>query len=404
MNSGDTAFMLVATALVMFMTPGLALFYGGLVRSKNVLATIMQSFICLGIISITWVLFGYSLAFGPDVGGFIGNFDWALLKGIGLSPGPYSDTIPDLLFVAFQMMFAIITPALITGAFAERMKFTAFLMFTILWSTLVYLPVCHWVWGGGWVGGLGALDFAGGTVIHINSGAAALVAVLVIGRRKGYGKEPFHPHNLTMTILGASILWFGWFGFNAGSALAAGDISTLAFFTTQVATGAAALSWVIAEWLIQGKPTTLGAASGAVAGLVAVTPAAGFVSPISAIIIGLVAGCLCYLAVLLKGKLGYDDALDVVAVHGIGGLWGALATGLFASVAWNPGGADGLFLGNPKLFLIQAGGAFATIGYSMIVTFIILKVISALVGLRVNAEAEVRGLDLEEHSEVGYSF
>jgi Amt family ammonium transporter len=404
MNSGDTAFMLVATALVMFMTPGLALFYGGLVRSKNVLATIMQSFICLGIISITWVLFGYSLAFGPDVGGFIGNFDWALLKGIGLSPGPYSDTIPDLLFVAFQMMFAIITPALITGAFAERMKFTAFLMFTILWSTLVYLPVCHWVWGGGWIGGLGALDFAGGTVIHINSGAAALVAVLVIGRRKGYGKEPFHPHNLTMTILGASILWFGWFGFNAGSALAAGDISTLAFFTTQVATGAAALSWVIAEWLIQGKPTTLGAASGAVAGLVAVTPAAGFVSPISAIIIGLVAGCLCYLAVLLKGKLGYDDALDVVAVHGIGGLWGALATGLFASVAWNPGGADGLFLGNPKLFLIQAGGAFATIGYSMIVTFIILKVISALVGLRVNAEAEVRGLDLEEHSEVGYSF
>ena len=396
--------MLVATALVMFMTPGLALFYGGLVRSKNVLATIMQSFICLGIISITWVLFGYSLAFGPDVGGFIGNFDWALLKGIGLSPGPYSDTIPDLLFVAFQMMFAIITPALITGAFAERMKFTAFLMFTILWSTLVYLPVCHWVWGGGWIGGLGALDFAGGTVIHINSGAAALVAVLVIGRRKGYGKEPFHPHNLTMTILGASILWFGWFGFNAGSALAAGDISTLAFFTTQVATGAAALSWVIAEWLIQGKPTTLGAASGAVAGLVAVTPAAGFVSPISAIIIGLVAGCLCYLAVLLKGKLGYDDALDVVAVHGIGGLWGALATGLFASVAWNPGGADGLFLGNPKLFLIQAGGAFATIGYSMIVTFIILKVISALVGLRVNAEAEVRGLDLEEHSEVGYSF
>jgi Amt family ammonium transporter len=403
MNSGDTAFMLVATALVMFMTPGLALFYGGLVRSKNVLSTIMQSFICLGLISIAWVLFGYSLAFGPDVGGFIGNLDWALLKGVGLTPGPYADTIPDLLFVAFQMMFAIITPALITGAFAERMRFSAYILFALLWSTLVYLPVCHWVWGGGWIGAHGALDFAGGTVIHINSGAAALVAAIVIGRRKGYGKESFHPHNLTMTILGASILWVGWFGFNAGSALAAGDISTLAFFTTQVAAGAAALSWVIAEWMIQGKPTTLGAASGAVAGLVAVTPAAGFVSPVAAILIGLVAGVVCYLAVLLKGKLRYDDALDVVAVHGIGGLWGALATGLFASTVWNPGGADGLFFGNPKLFGIQAYGAFATIIYSMVVTFVILKVIDAVVGLRVDAEAEVRGLDLAEHSEVGYT-
>ena len=404
MNSGDTAFMLVATALVMFMTPGLALFYGGLVRSKNVLTTIMQSFISLGLISIVWVLYGYSLAFGPDVGGFIGNLDWVLLKGVGLAPGPYSDTIPDLLFVAFQMMFAIITPALITGAFAERMKFSAYIFFALLWSTLVYLPVCHWVWGGGWIGAHGALDFAGGTVIHINSGAAALVAAIVIGRRKGYGKEPFHPHNLTMTILGASILWVGWFGFNAGSALAAGDISTLAFFTTQVAAGAAALSWVAAEWMIQGKPTTLGAASGAVAGLVAVTPAAGFVSPVAAILIGLVAGLICYLAVLLKGKLRYDDALDVVAVHGIGGLWGALATGLFASTAWNPGGADGLFFGNPKLFGVQAYGAFATIIYSMIVTFIILKVIDAIVGLRVDDEAEVRGLDLAEHSEAGYTI
>jgi Amt family ammonium transporter len=404
MNTGDTAFMLVASALVMFMTPGLALFYGGLVRSKNVLATIMQSFVCLGLISVTWVFFGYSLAFGPDVGGFIGNFDWALLKGVGLTPGPYSDTIPDLLFVAFQMMFAIITPALITGAFAERMKFSAYLFFVILWSTLVYLPVCHWVWGGGWLGAHGALDFAGGTVIHINSGAAALVAALVIGKRKGYGKEPFHPHNLTMTVLGASILWVGWFGFNAGSALAAGDISTLAFFTTQVAAGTAALSWLVAEWLVQGKPTTLGAASGAVAGLVAITPAAGFVSPVSAIIIGLAAGVICYLAVLMKGKLGYDDALDVVAVHGIGGLWGALATGLFASLAWNPGGANGLFLGNPKLFGVQAYGALATIAYSMVVTFIILKVIDLVVGLRVDVDAENRGLDLEEHSEVGYTF
>ena len=404
MNTGDTAFMLVATALVMFMTPGLALFYGGLVRAKNVLATIMQSFICLGLISITWVLFGYSLAFGPDVGGFIGNLDFAMLKGVGLTPGPYSDTIPDLLFVAFQMMFAIITPALITGAFAERMKFTAFLLFTVLWSTLVYLPVCHWVWGGGWIGGHGALDFAGGTVIHINSGAAALVAAIVIGKRKGWGREAFHPHNLTMTILGASILWFGWFGFNAGSALAAGDIATLAFFTTQVATGAAALSWVIAEWVIQGRPTTLGAASGAVAGLVAITPGAGFVGPGSAILIGLVAGVICYLAVVTKSKLGYDDALDVVAVHGLGGLWGALATGLFASTAWNPGGADGLFYGNPKLFAVQAYGALATIAYSMIVTFIILKVINAIVGLRVGEEEEVKGLDLTEHSEAGYTL
>ena len=402
MNSGDTAFMLVATALVMFMTPGLAFFYGGLVRNKNVLATVMQSFICLGLISLVWVFFGYSLAFGPDIGGFIGNLDFAMLKGVGLSPGPYSDTIPDLLFVAFQMMFAIITPALITGAFAERMKFSAYILFALLWSTLVYLPVCHWVWGGGWIGGHGALDFAGGTVIHINSGAAALVAAIAIGKR--YGKEPFHPHNLTMTILGASILWIGWFGFNAGSALAAGDIATLAFFTTQVAAGSAALSWVVAEWMIQGKPTTLGAASGAVAGLVAITPAAGFVSPVSAIIIGLVAGVICYLAVLMKGKLRYDDALDVVAVHGIGGLWGALATGLFATLAWNPGGADGLFFGNPKLFAVQAYGAVATIVYSMIVTFIILKVIEAIVGLRVDEESEVRGLDLAEHSEAGYTM
>ena len=404
MNTGDTAFMLVATALVMLMTPGLALFYGGLVRSKNVLTTIMQSFICLGLISITWVLFGYSLAFGPDVGSFIGNLDWVGLKNVGLAPGPYSDTIPHLLFCAFQLMFAIITPALITGAFAERMKFSAFLLFTLLWSTLVYLPVCHWVWGGGWLGNMGALDFAGGTVIHINSGAAALVAAIMLGKRKGYGKESFHPHNLPMTILGAGILWFGWFGFNAGSALAAGELSTLAFFTTQVATGAAALSWIIAEWKVQGKPTTLGAASGAVAGLVAITPAAGFVSPISAIIIGLGAGVFCYFAVLAKSRLGYDDALDVVAVHGIGGLWGALATGLFASTAWNPDGANGLFFGNAYQFVIQAIGAGAAIVYSVVLTFIILKIIDATVGLRVSTEEEVQGLDLNQHSEIGYSL
>ncbi len=404
MDTGDTAFMLVATAMVMLMTPGLALFYGGLVRSKNVLSTTMQSFLCLGLISIIWVLYGYSLAFGPDIGGFIGGLKYVGLNGVTTGIGPYSDTIPDLLFCAFQLMFAIITPALITGAYAERMKFTAFVLFTLLWSTFVYFPVCHWVWGGGWLGAMGALDFAGGTVIHINSGAAALVACIVLGKRKGWGRESMHPHNLPMTILGAGVLWFGWFGFNAGSALSAGPIAVLALFTTQVATGAGALSWVLAEWKIQGKPTTLGAASGAVAGLVAITPGAGFVSPISAIIIGLVGGALCYMAVLMKSKLGYDDALDVVGVHGVGGLWGALATGLFASVAWNPGGADGLFFGNPHQLLVQAIGAGATIAYSMIVTFIILKAIDAMIGLRATLEDEVQGLDITDHKEVGYSL
>jgi len=404
MDTGDTAFMLIATALVMFMTPGLALFYGGLVRSKNVLGTIMHSFICLGLISITWVIFGYSLAFGPDINGFIGNLDWLLLKDVGLSTGPYSDTIPHLLFCAFQLMFAILTPALITGAFAERMKFSAFILFTILWSALVYLPICHWVWGGGWLGKMGALDFAGGTVIHINSGAAALVAAIVIGKRTGYGKESFHPHNLPMTVLGAGILWFGWFGFNAGSALAASETAVLAFFTTQVATGTAAVAWIMVERILQGKPTTLGAASGALAGLVAITPAAGFVSPISAMIIGLGAGILCYLAVVMKNKLGYDDALDVVGIHGVGGLWGALATGLFASIAVNPGGADGLFFGNASQFGIQAVAAFAAIAYSMVLTYIILKIVGIVTGgLRVETEEEIQGLDLTQHSEIGYT-
>ena len=404
MNSGDTAFMLIATAMVMLMTPGLALFYGGLVRSKNVLSTTMQSFLCLGIISIIWVAYGYSMAFGPDIGGFVGNLKYVGLKGIGLGIGPYSDTIPDLLFCAFQLMFAIITPALITGAYAERMKFTAFVLFTILWSTFVYFPVCHWVWGGGWLGEMGALDFAGGTVIHINSGAAALVACIVLGKRKGWGREAMHPHNLPMTILGAGVLWFGWFGFNAGSALSAGPIAVLALFTTQVATGAGALSWVLAEWKVQGKPTTLGAASGAVAGLVAITPGAGFVGPLSAIFIGLVGGALCYFAVRMKARLGYDDALDVVGVHGVGGLWGALATGLFASLAWNPDGANGLFFGNANQLLIQAIGAAATIAYSVVLTFIILKIIDAVIGLRADLDDEVQGLDVTDHKEVGYSL
>ncbi|OPL16043.1 MAG: ammonia channel protein [delta proteobacterium ML8_D] len=404
MNTGDTAFMLIASAFVMLMTPGLALFYGGLVRSKNVLGTIMHSFICLGIVSVIWVAYGYSLAFGPDVAGLTGNLDWMWLNGVGTKAGPYSDTIPDLLFCAFQLMFAILTPALITGGFAERMKFSAFLIFTVLWSSLIYMPVCHWVWGGGWLGSIGALDFAGGTVIHINCGFAALAAAVIIGKRKGWGRESFHPHNLSMTIFGAGILWFGWFGFNAGSALTAGETAALAFFTTQVATGAAALSWIMAEWIVRTKPTTLGAASGAVAGLVAITPAAGFVSPVSAVIIGLVAGVLCYSAVLLKSRLGYDDALDVLGIHGIGGIWGALATGLFASIAVNPDGANGLFFGNPYQFVIQAIGVGATIAYSFIGSAIILKIIDVTVGLRVTSEEEVQGLDITQHSEIGYSI
>ena len=398
LNTGDTAFMLIATALVMFMTPGLALFYGGLVRSKNVLSTTMQSFLCLGIVSIIWVVYGYSLSFGPDVGNIIGNLDNAFLKGVGWEAGT-GRTIPDLLFCAFQLMFAIITPALITGAYAERMKFSAYLLFTAAWVSLVYFPVCHWVWGGGWLADMGALDFAGGTVIHINSGAAALVCAIVLGRRKGFGRDAIHPNNLPMTVLGAGILWFGWFGFNAGSALSAGPIAALALMTTQVATGAGALGWVFAEWKIQGKPTTLGAASGAVAGLVAITPACGFVTPLWAIVIGGVAGVLCYLGVILKSKLGYDDALDVVAVHGIGGLWGALATGIFASV-----GAQGLLYGNPKQLMVQAVGAGAAIAYSVVVSFVLLKIIDAIVGLRVDSEGEQQGLDVVEHSEVGYSI
>ena len=396
-SSGDTAWMLVATALVMLMTPGLGLFYGGMVRTKNVLGTIMHSFMCLGIVSIIWVFYGYSLAFGPDIGGFIGSFDWAGLTGVGMNAGPYSDKIPHLVFCAFQLMFAIITPALITGAFAERMKFSAFILFTILWSSFVYLPMCHWVWGGGWLGKLGALDFAGGTVIHILAGVGALSAALIIGKRKGYRKEPFYPHNLTMTMIGAAILWFGWFGFNAGSALAANGVAGLAFFATHIATAAAALSWIIFEKIIRGKPTTLGFASGAVAGLVAITPAAGFVTPIPAMVIGFVAGMLCYFAILAKERFGYDDSLDVVGVHGVGGLWGALATGLFASV-----GGTGLFYGNPHQLWVQVIASVTAIVFSFIMTSIILLIVKKISGLRIDEESEEVGLDQSMHGEAGY--
>jgi Amt family ammonium transporter len=405
-DTGDTAWILISSALVMLMTPGLALFYGGMVRTKNVLGTIMQSFIALGVITIQWVLYGYSLAFGPDIGHVIGSLDWIGLKGVGLDPFPaYSATIPHQAFMIFQMMFAVITPALITGAFAERFKFKTYLLFLILWATFVYDPLAHWVWSvGGWIRNLGTLDFAGGLVVHISSGIAALAATLVVGKRKGYGDEPMPPHNLTMTLLGAALLWFGWFGFNGGSAVASGSLATSAFVVTHISTAAAALSWMIAEWVYRGNPTVLGAASGAVAGLVAITPASGFVGPVSAIIIGLVGGTICYFAINLKSKLGYDDSLDVVGVHGVGGTWGALATGLFASKAINAAGNDGLFFGNPSLIGIQALGVVSAWVYSFVVTLIILKILDKTMGLRVSDEHEVNGLDLSQHGEAGYSF
>ena len=411
MNSGDTAFMLVSAALVMLMTPGLALFYGGMVRSKNVLGTIMQNFVMLGVVSIQWALFGYSLAFGPDLGHIVGNLDWLGLHGVGFEPfKAYSETIPHQTFMIYQAMFAIITPALITGAFAERMKFSTFLVFMLLWATLVYDPIAHWVWGdGGWLKNLGALDFAGGTVVHINAGIAALAAALVMGPRKGYagygnGTEAFIPHNLPMTILGAALLWFGWFGFNAGSALAAGALASSAFTATHLATAAATLSWIGTEWILRGKPTTLGAASGAVAGLVAITPAAGYVGPMSAIIIGLLAGVICYLAVLAKPKLGYDDSLDVVGVHCIGGMVGALCTGLFATKLVNPAGGDGLFFGNPGQLLTQAIAVGVTLIYSFVLSYILFWILDKTMGLRVSTDEEVAGLDTTQHQETGYSL
>jgi ammonium transporter, Amt family len=406
MNAGDTAWLLVSAALVMIMTPGLALFYGGMVRRKNILGTIMQSFVIIGLISVEWLLVGYSFAFGPDRGGIIGDLSWFALSGVGLAPyDGYAATVPHQAFMVYQMMFAVITPALITGAFAERLKFSAFLIFTLLWALLVYNPIAHWVWGiGGWIGNLGALDFAGGTVVHVSSGISALAAVFVIGKRKGYGVDNMAPHNLPMTVLGAAILWFGWFGFNAGSALSAGDLSTSAFVATHMAAAAATLSWVLVEWMHRGKPTVLGAASGCVAGLVAVTPAAGFVAPVFALVIGLGAGALCYGAVMLKGRVGYDDSLDVVGIHGVGGAFGALATGLFASTAVNAAGADGLFFGNPRLLGIQALAVGATLTYSFAVSYILLKVLDRTMGLRVTGEHEIMGLDLSQHGEAGYNW
>jgi len=405
-NTGDTAWLLISTALVMLMTPGLAFFYGGMVGRKNVLAILMQCFIILCVVSVQWVLFGYSLSFAPGKG-FWGSLEWAGLRGVGLAPYPdYAATIPHQLFMIFQMMFAVITPALIIGAFAERMKFSAFLIFMVLWSTFVYDPVCHWVWGvGGWLKELGALDFAGGTVVHINAGIAALMTAIFIGKRRGSTQKAILPHNLPFTILGTALLWFGWFGFNAGSSLGANEIAVNAFVVTNTAAAAAGLSWALLDWAFHEKPTVLGTATGAVAGLVAITPAAGFVSALSAIVIGIFVSIFCYMAVtIIKPRLGYDDALDVFGVHCVGGIWGALATGLFASKAVNPAGADGLFFGNPKQFVVQLIAVAITLAYSFVVSLIIYKLIDVVMKVRVKEKDEVMGLDLTQHHENAYTI
>jgi Amt family ammonium transporter len=405
-NSGDTAWVLVSAALVMLMTPALGLFYGGMVRKKSVLAIIMQSFIILALISIQWVLFGYSLAFGPDTGrGLIGGLQWLGLNGVGAAPNPdYAATLPASVFMVFQMMFAVITPALITGAFADRMKFSTMMVFSVLWATLVYDPVAHWVWGmGGWIRTLGALDFAGGTVVHITAGISAFAAAIIIGKRLGYGKENMAPHNVTMTITGGALLWFGWFGFNAGSALAANGLAASAFIVTNTAAAAAALTWTFVSWAHGGKPNAVGIVTGAVAGLVAITPASGFVGPVPAIIIGIGAGIFCYFAMHLRSrKTNVDDSLDVMACHGVGGTWGAIATGIFASLAVNSAGADGLIYGNAGLVVKQLIAIVAVMAYSLIGTAIILKVLDVTMGLRVKDEEEIDGLDISQHGEKAY--
>jgi len=400
-SAGDTAWVIVAAALVMLMTPGLAFFYGGLVREKNVLGTIMHSFVVIAVVSLLWVTVGYSLAFGPDHGGIIGGLDWFLLRHVGQTANPdYSSTIPHLAFMAFQLMFAVITPALITGAFAERARFSTFLVFMSLWSLLVYAPIAHWVWApGGWLRELGALDFAGGTVVHVNAGIAALVAAIMYGRRLEYGKEAIEPHDVSMMMLGVGLLWFGWFGFNAGSALAANGLAANALVVTHVAATAGALTWLLLSWWHTKKPSAVGVGAGAVAGLVAITPASGFVDAGPAIAIGVGAGVFCYLAVQLRHRLHLDDTLDVVGVHGVGGAWGAIATGIFASVAVNAAGADGLLRGNPGQLGVQLLAVAVTLGYSLIATLVILRVLDWVMGLRVSAEEEKMGLDLSQHGE-----
>ena len=404
-NPADTVFVLFSTAFVMLMTPGLAFFYGGMVRKKNVLSVLMQCFILLCLLTVHWMLFGYSLCFAPAKG-FWGGLAWFGLNGVGLEPyAGYSATIPHQAFMIFQMMFAIITPALIIGAFAERMKFSAFLVFSLLWATFVYAPLCHWVWGiGGWLRNLGVLDFAGGIVVHTSAGIAALAVTLIIGRRKNLDHNVPAPHNLPFVVLGTSLLWFGWFGFNAGSALAANGLAVSAFVTTNAAAACAGLTWAFLEWIRNGKPTVFGVVTGSIAGLATITPASGFVSPISGLIIGMLASIVCFIAVaVIKPKFGYDDSLDAFGVHGVGGILGVLATGLFASKAINPQGADGLFFGNPRQFLIQLAAVLVTIVYTFTVTYVLYKFVDIFFKIRVTEKEELMGLDLTQHRERAYT-
>jgi len=396
LDSGATAWILASTALVMLMTPGVGFFYGGLVRKKNFISMITLSFVAFALVSIQWVVLGYSLAFGPDFGGFIGNLDFLGLQGVGMEPGAYSPAIPGLLYMMFQLVFATVTMAIVTSGIAERVKFSAYLVFALLWTTIVYDPLAHWVWGGGWAAQFGSLDFAGGTVVHISSGFAALALALVIGKRVGFGQYALEPANIPMTILGAALLWFGWFGFNAGSAIAANGLAANAFVTTNTAAAAGAMAWLLVSW-IDGKPSSLGFVSGAVAGLVAITPGAGYVTPMAAIVIGAVGGALCYSMMLFRIRKGLDESLDAWAIHGMGGLWGALATGIFAVAAIN--GASGLIEGNVHQFVANAVGAFSALIYAFVVTYILAVIVDKTIGLRVTEEEEYVGLDISQHGE-----
>jgi Amt family ammonium transporter len=396
-DSGATAWILASTALVMIMTPGVGLFYGGLVRRKNFINMITLSFVAFALVSIQWVLIGYSLAFGPDIGGFIGNLQHLGLEGVGMDPGPYSPAIPGLLYMVFQLVFATVAMAIVTSGFAERIKFSAYLVFALIWTTIVYDPLAHWVWGGGWASQFGAIDFAGGTVVHISSGFAALAISLVIGNRVGFGKHALEPANIPWSILGAALLWFGWFGFNSGSAIAANGLAASAFVTTNTAAAAGAIAWMLVSWAHGGKPSSLGFVSGGIVGLVAITPAAGYVTPMASIIIGAVAGVVCYGAMLFRQKNSFDESLDAWACHGVRGLWGALATGIFATAAVN--GASGLIEGNVQQFIANATGAFAALIYAFVVTYILAVVIDKTIGLRVTEEEEYVGLDISQHGE-----
>jgi Amt family ammonium transporter len=394
LDTGTTAWLLTATAMVMLMTPGVGFFYGGLVRRKNFISMVALSFIAFALVSIQWVILGYSLAFGQDIGGFVGNLDFLGLNGVGLEAGEAG--YPPILFMVFQLVFAAIAMAIVTSGFAERVKLSAFILFALLWTTLVYDPLAHWAWGGGWAGAFGSLDFAGGTVVHISSGFAALAVALIIGKRAGFGQYTMEPHNIPMTLLGAALLWFGWFGFNAGSALAANSIAANAFVVTNISAAAGALAWLAASW-VRGRPSSLGMVSGAIAGLVAITPAAGFVNTMGAIVIGAIAGLICYAAMLYRINKGLDESLDAWAVHGMGGLWGAIATGIFAVAAI--GGYSGLIEGNVQQFLANVTGAFAALIYAFVVTFIIAWILNRTIGMRVSEEEEYVGLDISQHGE-----